>query len=180
MKETKRICKECGCVCTDAAVFVNRGFDDDGYVCRECLSNGYFYCNHCEEYYSNEHEWASDSEYVICTHCSEHYAVCESCHELISLDNANCYDGDYYCNNCYDDVIRDNLGSIIEDYYYKPEPEFLGNCNDNMYFGVELEVDNGNSCNAANSIAKKFTDVYLKHDGSLNSGFEIVSHPATL
>ena len=72
---------------------------------------------------------------------------------------------------------------IIHDYYHKPEPEFRGN--GSRFFGVELEVDGAGESNrnaqlildAANSGEER---VYIKHDGSLNEGFEIVTHPMTL
>jgi hypothetical protein len=51
--------------------------------------------------------------------------------------------------------------------------------------GVELEVDNGGgSTDDAQEILNIMNDykehVYIKSDGSLHSGFEIVSHPATM
>lgn len=53
------------------------------------------------------------------------------------------------------------------------------------YFGVELEVDEGGE---SDSNAERVLDIantgneliYCKHDGSLNNGFEIVTHPMTL
>ena len=54
MEETKRICKSFGCICTNAAILVNQGFEDEGYVCHDCLSSGYFKCSHCGGYY-HEH-----------------------------------------------------------------------------------------------------------------------------
>ena len=53
------------------------------------------------------------------------------------------------------------------------------------YFGVELEVDEGGE---SDSNAERVLDIansgreliYCKHDGSLNDGFEIVTHPMTL
>ena len=53
------------------------------------------------------------------------------------------------------------------------------------YFGVELEIDGAGEydSNADKILAIGNLDeprVYCKHDGSLDEGFEIVSHPATL
>lgn len=53
------------------------------------------------------------------------------------------------------------------------------------YFGVELEIDGAGEydSNADKILAIGNHDeprVYCKHDGSLDEGFEIVSHPATL
>ena len=54
-----------------------------------------------------------------------------------------------------------------------------------FFYGVELEIDKGGE---EHSNAQKLLDIanrneeriYCKHDGSLNDGFEIVSHPMTL
>ena len=180
MKETKRICKGCGCICIGTAILVNQGFDDEGYVCPDCISSEYFRCSHCGGYYHEQYHWASDSDFTVCNRCSSLYEVCEDCSEIVHNSDAHYHNGYYYCNNCFDDIVRDSLGNIIEDYSYKPVPIFLGESDDNLYLGVELEVDYGNSVRAANSISDKFSDVYLKRDGSLETGFEIVSHPATL
>ena len=51
--------------------------------------------------------------------------------------------------------------------------------------GVELEIDEGGECDSNAEILldtanAKETHIYCKHDGSIDSGFEIVSHPMTL
>ena len=180
MKETKRICRDCGCLCTSTDTHVNPGFSDEGYVCPDCIRSGYFRCSHCGEYYSDQYLWASDSDFTVCSHCSSLYERCEDCSEIVFNTNAHYHNGYYYCECCYDDIVRDSLSNLIEDYGYKPVPFFLGESADNLYLGVELEVDNGNPFEPARVISEKFTDVYLKRDGSLETGFEIVSHPATL
>lgn len=71
---------------------------------------------------------------------------------------------------------------IIQDYYHKPEPTFFGN--GPRFFGVELEIDEAgeSSRNAWEllSIANREGEkrLYCKHDGSLNDGFEMVTHPS--
>ena len=71
----------------------------------------------------------------------------------------------------------------IEDYSYKPTPIFYGD--GKRYFGVELEVDDGGKDNdnayRLKSIGNaQLENIYIKSDGSLDDGFEIVSHPMTL
>jgi hypothetical protein len=77
---------------------------------------------------------------------------------------------------CY----RDSSG--IYEYSYKPRPNFFGR--DDYYFGIELEVEDKNEwgCGTgADIVYDTLGDrVYCKHDGSLNDGFEIVSHPHSL
>ncbi len=72
---------------------------------------------------------------------------------------------------------------LIHDYGYKPYPVFYGK--GNRFFGVELEIDDGGKIydNAkkilelANEVEE---NIYIKEDGSLSDGFEIVSYPMTL
>ncbi len=75
------------------------------------------------------------------------------------------------------------MDEIIHDYYYKPEPIFYGD--GPRYLGVELELDDGGENEFC---ASKLLDIanaqkehmYIKHDGSLDDGFECVTHPMTL
>ena len=84
-----------------------------------------------------------------------------------------------YCESCYQQLRRRGIHS----YDYKPLPIFYGV--GPRYFGVELEIDGAGEydSNADKILAIGNHDeprVYCKHDGSLDEGFEIVSHPATL
>lgn len=72
----------------------------------------------------------------------------------------------------------------IKNYYYKPVPIFYGT--GPRFFGVELEIDEGGEFDAN---AKKLLELvnsqgeerlYCKHDGSLEDGFELVTHPMSL
>lgn len=85
------------------------------------------------------------------------------------------------CQGCYTRMERDNA---IQDYYYKPVPEFFGV--GPRFFGVELEVDEAGESDRnawellsiVNGEGEK--RLYCKHDGSLDEGFELVSHPMSL
>ena len=139
------VCEICGRVIkNEDATLINNGCDDEKYVCRECLSFNCFHCSDCGNYYSNSHLWESDSDMSICDCCCADYYICTDCDCIIHMDNAYLYNGDYYCSSCYDEV-RDDLSEYVNDYSYKPDPFFLGAAPDNMYLGVELEVDNGNA-----------------------------------
>ena len=123
-----------------------------------------------------------DSYTALCSHCYEyHYTSCEHCGRLIPCDNAN-YDEDDdfpYCDECYREIQE----SAIKPYNYKPEPIFYGS--GDLFYGVELEVDKGGERNdyaevILNVANKDNNYLYAKHDGSIDDGFEIVSHPMTL
>ena len=75
---------------------------------------------------------------------------------------------------------------MINPYSYKPTPEFRRRQRESLtklMFGVELECDGG-PIEKRNPTSDKINDltdrIYCKRDGSLVSGFEMVSHPCTL
>jgi hypothetical protein len=110
----------------------------------------------------------------------------------------------WYCDNCaeYHRSGRDNdcpNGPDIEDYSYKPRPVFyLGGGNmeiglrgvlacglpsDTVFMGMELEMEfrEAPRHEVCDTLKDGFGDlIYLKHDGSLMDGVEMVTHPMTL
>lgn len=71
----------------------------------------------------------------------------------------------------------------IHEYGYKPEPIFFGDSD--RYFGVELEIDGAgkDSDNADEILAianRGEEHIYIKGDGSLDDGMELVTHPMSL
>ena len=119
---------------------------------------------------------------MLCEHCYEYsYTRCEGCGCIVSNDEANYVDGDDYpyCDECYRKIEEEPIKS----YGYKPEPIFYGS--GNLFYGVELEIDKGGErgdyaeeiLNTANT---HNLHLYAKHDGSIDDGFELVSHPMTL
>ena len=116
-----------------------------------------------------------DSYYLICTGCGE---IIHSDDAYSSEDDEDCRDNPY-CESCYHKYAE----KMIHDYYYKPGPIFFGK--DKLYMGVELEIDEGgedeDSAEELYYIANRTENhLYMKHDGSLDNGFELVSHPMTL
>lgn len=159
---------------------------DDSYtcegdiLCESCADEHTFICDHCEERFYTR-DMVSDGNISLCEYCfSNRYYRCHNCGDIICEDDACWYDEDPYCESCYDD-IRDN--APIHDYSYKPNPIFHGN--GKRFFGVELEIDGAgeydNNAEKLLDIANTDADhIYIKHDGSIDDGFEIVSHPMTL
>lgn len=71
----------------------------------------------------------------------------------------------------------------IHSYFYKPSPSFFKNETEdtNKFFGIELEVmDGGESDSNARTVCDGQEELYAKHDGSLRSGMELVSHPCSV
>ena len=182
MKETtqKITCANCGRVIDiSSATLVNHNFEDEKYLCDTCLADCIF-CSHCGHHYTSQHEWASDNIFSVCNHCASNYEICSSCSEVHHRNNIHYHNDEPYCENCYNDMMEEEINSYIEEYGYKPSPTFLGESDDNLFLGVQLEVHHGKTYQASKRISDNTDDVYLKHDGSLETGFEIVSHPATL
>ena len=197
--EGKFYCKECMGVCHncnsmklyDDMTLVNLSSSSQAYVCSDCIddTDAFFYCDHCEEYYSSNMLWGRYEGEPICDICSEHYEVCENCSNVVRRDSCyyNSETEEYLCYDCYEESVH-KLENILENYSYKIEPTFLGDAPDNCYLGVELEVDNtaNNYDNeliyeAAVKLKEEYNDrLVLKHDGSLVRGFEITTIACSL
>lgn len=175
--EEKIYCSHCGAI-----------IDTDDYgeingqiVCSDCIENYTTTCDRCGAIIWDSYAYGDDYT-SLCHHCYENYYTrCAECDALIHNDDAYEYGGEYYCSECYHD-IRDRDSSIHE-YSYKPEPIFYGDSN--RYFGIELEIDGaGKDDDYAEEILDianaDGTYIYIKSDGSLDDGMELVSHPMTL
>ena len=171
----EQTCIHCGCVLSDEDA---RVFDGE-YYCEECLETLTVLCECCGKRILREDNEGND-DMILCSSCyTNHYVACERCGRLIPLDEA-CYaddDEEYpYCSECVP-------SESIYAYRYKPDPVFYGE--DNLYFGVELEVDEGGeSSGKADQVLEIANQndwhLYCKRDGSLKNGFELVTHPMTL
>ena len=158
-------------------------FFDEDPLCEDCLDNETIVCQDCENRVRREDNAGSD-EHPLCERCYEHhYTRCTSCGMLLYSDDAQyAYDdpnNSYpYCEACCPRCTDE----IIHDYSFKPIPIFYGS--GPRFFGVELEIDEGGESqdNAAQimkigNVSNNY--IYCKHDGSLNNGFEIVTHPCS-
>ena len=176
--EEKIYCSHCG-----------KLIEDDDYeevggeiVCTDCYEHHTTTCDRCGSVI-----WTDDSygdEYTtLCSSCyHNHYTRCSCCDALLHEDDAYHLDGYDYCGECYHDEVDRNRS--IHDYGYKPEPIFYGDSD--RYFGVELEIDNAGKDdeNADEILAvanRNDTEhIYIKGDGSLDDGMELVTHPMSL
>ena len=153
---------------------------DGELLCPSCLSNQTVYCSCCDRRIWTDDNVGTDAQ-PLCQDCfDDHFERCTACNALIRRGDTFFRGDDPYCETCYHSVCdRD----AIHDYYYKPTPIFYGD--DNRFFGVELEIDGAgeDSDNAAEILHIANAEqplTYCKHDGSLDEGFEIVTHPMTL
>lgn len=164
-------CEECGDILHEDSV---RELDDDTVLCDECHTDYSAACDHCGD---NVHErnTYTDGHFTVCSGCYDaYYYSCSSCGDILHMDHANIIEGEAYCDSC-------NPCEILS-HDEKLSPVFYGE--GKLRLGVELEIDGdyhcGPSYEAAQRIKETAEEVYCKYDGSLNEGFEIVTHPATL
>ena len=171
-------------ICDDCSRFCERcestTSENDSYVisgrniwCQDCKDEHAFYCSQCSEYY--------DQNYV-----SNHYFdgsdYCEDCINEVAEWCEHCDEWEYENRRC-EDHRRANGGYGIHQYSYKPDPIFLGKDKHSLYMGWELEADtqyhnqDEASAYASTMLEEENNLAYLKADGSVSRGFEIVTHP---
>lgn len=130
----------------------------------------FYYCECCEgQFHEDNTQFYMDERY--CFDCVENNAyTCDDCGD-------DCWSGgDHYCSS--DD---DNYDSPIHSYSYRPSPAFFGKGKYHLGFELEVEARQTSRHEGAELAQHEFgAHVYLKDDGSLNDGFEIVTHPHTL
>lgn len=146
--------------------------DDDLHtdVCINCSNVIVGHTTEDLQVYSELHgEW-------VCQSCYDNGVDCDECGYTM-------YNGSYHECEYDDDCDGGDSNSGIHSYGYKPRPTFHGNKGPYMGFELEVEASYG-KLNDGISIMynmdpneKRF---YLKSDGSLDHGFEIVTHPHSL
>ena len=174
---------------------------DDAYttesqdiVCSDCMVS----CNRCGDIGTDQEDWFVVDYNTWCEGCTERYAsYCESCEEYtesstnyVADRDANwcdeCVTGCYWCDDCsqyyYEGYCEDCQDSrVVHDYSYRPDPIFHStDGRERLYFGLEIEVEAGHNYGEASEYASQLESLdlaYLKSDGSLNCGFEVVTHP---
>ena len=155
-------------------------------VCPHCLEEETVLCSRCGDRLWNDDN-AGDCDTPLCQSCYDrYYTNCEHCGVLLPYDSARYTRDDEdeefpLCDVCYTHTAQEYS---IQDYYYKPSPIFYGE--GPRFFGVELEIDgageSGRNAGELLKIANTHGEdrLYCKHDGSLEDGFELVTHPMTL
>ena len=148
------------------------------WLCESCADELTVVCEACGERIYSE-DAVEDSNYTLCESCfDEDYVRCADCDRILRRDRVYWDDDDAYCSSCWDEHC-----SVIHEYSYTPDLVFHGK--GLRHFGVELEIDDGGT---VNSNAQKLLDIankdaenlYIKTDGSLDDGLELVTHPMTL
>lgn len=175
--ESDVVCSNCYRTCDRcdyASDSSQEWYDVEGYNwCQSCTDYHAYWCNGCSEYSTSSMFYPEDRSGAYCENCIEHAFYCDGCDEYW-------FDG---CTNC----DREDDERVIHDYSYKPDPIFHSTeVDDKLFFGIEMETEakrgNWDTRRVASEYAQRLEPMelaYLKNDGSLNCGFEIVTHPMT-
>lgn len=153
-------------------------------MCNVCRDNHYSRCERCDA-------WSETESLHTIYDENQNYDWCDSCYQHYS----------YFCDDCDESHTTYSCwrGNTIHSYSYTPDDLTFRWMNyDNMiqestceldanskrgshtFMGFEVEVEGGNLSDGAALFTDFSNYMYLKNDGSLNHGFEVVSHPSTL
>lgn len=193
---------QCACgtyALPDAMITVSDAWSGRTYqLCATCRDRDYTQCGDCEQWIHSGHVFSvdprSDTDSRVCRTCLGNYTGCSHCGRYTRNDASEaCCEPDVFgvvpdCG-CYE-CVRART-DVIHSYSYRPAPVFAGtpvldrHGNDRTpYMGFELEVEvsrDGDLYAAATEVRNAGQGrIYLKEDGSIHNGFEIVTHPASL
>lgn len=131
----------------------------------------------------------------------DNFFRCACCESMEIMDDSAYFNSVRYCESCYDNNVYtcddcgveywdgdghnceedDDGGHLINSYSYKPRPYFFGTASYHMGFELEVESDGNSRRDGAEVVTNALGErIYLKEDGSLSDGFEIVTHPHSL
>jgi hypothetical protein len=195
------VCNDCIGECGNCGNAFNRNSGSEHanvgleIMCNRCTRNDYRWCDGCQEWtHLDDYRYIECESIYRCQYCTDNnYVYCQDCDQ-------------YHCDECYSQC-ESGIGRSVHDYSYRPTPLFhaLDGEIENAprvtheinkvsrtyakvpFMGLEVEVE----CRGGSSTYRQgaellgehpdFRDlVYLKTDGSLQYGFEIVTHPMTL
>ena len=174
------VCDSCVVMCTkcEDVITCDDEFNDvEGELwCQSCTNNDAHWCDLCDTYFTGYTYGTDDSSDSMCERCYENNTTyCEDCDQT-------------YLNGCEYNHDEDVDTRLVHDYSYRPDPKFHSSEDENtrLYFGIEVETEvRGGSYENRRYAAEYAVRLeheglaYLKSDGSLECGFEIVSHPMT-
>ncbi len=188
------VCEECGeYFHMDDLEYIN-----DSFYCYNCFRSNFVQCTRCNEIVNIEEAQQSpvDNNYY-CTDCFEStHASCCSCGDMFFNDDL-CYDDnseEYYCSNCYNELEaeRDDCDDLLDEHHTNHNFKIMyGDDTFNseeekrkiITTGIEIEIDRNHPSDrdtVADIIAPIEDFCFFEKDGSLDNGFEIITHPFTL
>ena len=170
---------DCGCV-----VPVDESFEtpNSNWVCDSCYDESYLTCDLCNcVSYRDTSRYVDSGGITICEDCyCDHYVTCPECGDVVDAEYAMYSESHdcYMCEECY----HDDDDNDIESWNFKPRFRIFGKRGKHTpTYGTEVEVSTEGRDRKDAAMLFKGSDLfYLTEDGSINYGFEIVSHPFTM
>lgn len=163
---------------------VRTGYRHSEYWCRDCAERYATYCEDCDTFtdndYQNDDGITDHDGRNVCPHCRDDYYYCDECGEYFHYSEYNSDE-----ERCYECAPA----SLIKSYHHGEDLEFYGDAPHGARWrgiGCELEIDR--DCRDADD-ERDCVDaleelagghIYYEHDGSLEKGFEIITHPHTI
>lgn len=197
------LCDDCGWTCEgcqdsytdDVSTYSVRSRGYHETWCEGCYENNSFYCDQCNETYSDSVDSTSVDGETWCGDCfSDNGWYCDDCDEA-HADDVECdcgntasgisIQGGTRCGKC-------GSSGNVHSYSCKPDLVFHGVSKSGLYMGFELETQIRKREMNAISKAAEYANgqlapdniAQLKEDGSIGrdgyGGFEIVTQPHTL
>lgn len=192
-KVPTQYCEKCTPVLVECK-FCKRKYDkqtmliyEKDYYCRQCNLEYFRQCRSCHAHHLKKEMknigWKGVSEWWVCSKDEAKYFLCTTCRTVLTNDYKG-PDG-IHCSDCHSSsgngiVTRYNSAG------FRPIPKFIG---EGPFYGIELEVDQvpgktfeRDACirELGRLIVESRGTFYLKSDGSLHNGIEIVSHPISI
>lgn len=173
-------CEHCGKM-VEATKTVVVTTDKEEQWCDDCIASNAFSCSDCGILYSREFDYGLVNGYMVCRYClDEYYHWCDSCERYVYYED---WDSDHHC--CYSCSDEDDYNEYVGD-YHSTDWNFFGKVKRGKWkgLGVELEIDRRSYDSEQEDMCAELLKIgenriYLEHDGSLENGFEIISHPHT-
>jgi hypothetical protein len=197
------ICPECN----DFEPLEEAGLVNElGVICLSCADWSYRLCEYHNRFESMDRHvfYRLPNGTSICADGlreSDEYGRCPRCGDIIDYEEHGYYDeesDDYYCEGCHREIIRER-NTFIRGYHshkggrvnllYSPLDN--GQRRSTLKFGLEIEVDSNHDYDydhncTAKEIHEMFNKteqgrvLYFERDGSLDSGFEIITEPMSI
>lgn len=146
-------------------------------ICSSCFDNEQEelqQCSSCNIWdYETQFQYYEFLDESVCRNCQSMISECRGCGQ----DSWN--DGDHEC---------DESEAVIKSWDFRPSGGFTfhGTDPNNLFLGFELEVeaeevsDMYERARSLDNVLSRSNRGFLKNDGSLNDGFELVTQPHTL
>lgn len=189
-------CWRCAAIVFDNVAQVVGG----GYWCEACVRRSAFSCDRCNDLFDIDESCEVEGD-AVCQHCVENHANwCDDC-EIYNWDGCGNEHRHRYIHDYSwtpDELVFHpgikysvQTPAVYRPGYFRDESRLVPIVDNTpldkslvAHFGIELETEcvDGSVSDGAEWFSSQLgvCDAYLKHDSSINNGFEIVTQPRTL